>query len=142
MNGVAIPKIGSSGTYLTEVDLNDLDRIQNEINQLNICTTDICVKESARIRNSLNVSVEPCENFYDFVCEKYIHDTVLPENKYKESAFSLVQDRIDKQMMDALFEETKPDEPNAFKLAKMFTKICMDEATLNAKGNTLQLNIR
>lgn len=132
VNSVALPKIDASDLLLT--DHNDLDHTQSETMHSNVCATEICVKEAARIMASLNVSVDACENFYEFVCGKYIHGTVLPEDKYKESAFSLVQDQIDKQVKTALFEELKPDEPRAFKLAKTFTQICMDETMLNEKG--------
>lgn len=131
VDSVAIPKIESSESFSLRTIENDLDHTEN---RPNVCTTDVCVRESNRIISYMNESVDPCGNFYEFVCGKYIHDTILTEDKYRESAFSLVQDEIDKQLEEALLEEIKPNEPKAFELAKNFTQICMDVATLNRKG--------
>lgn len=99
-----------------------------------VCATDVCAKESIEISKSLNRDIDPCENFYDFVCGKYIEDTVLPDDQFKETAFSLAQDKIDRKIQTALFEELDQNEPRAFQLAKTFTQLCVDEATLNQKG--------
>ena len=106
----------------------------NNLSSSNVCTTEICVKESAEIAASLDYSIDPCENFYDFVCGKYIHDTVLPDDKSMETSFTLAQDEINRKLQMALLEEQQPNEPRAFKLAKTFTGLCMDEATVNQKG--------
>lgn len=140
VQSVAIPKIDSSESFVTEIIRNDLDHTESDNTHPNICNTDICMKESVRIKDYLNSSIDPCENFYEFVCGKYIHDTVLPENKFKESAFSLVQDQIDKQVEDALLEELQPNEPKTFKLAKTFFQICMNTTTMNKKGKITQCN--
>lgn len=138
-SAVITNKIDSSEFLNNAIYNDDLDLRQSETMHRNICTSEICAKESERIVNSLDVSVDPCENFYEFVCGKYMHDTILPEDKFKDSAFSQVQDQIDAQVRTALFTDPQPDEPNAFKLAKMFTKICMDEKMLNEKGTFNEL---
>lgn len=103
-------------------------------NPSNICTTDACTTEANRILNSLDANIDPCANFHAFACGKYERNTVLPEGKPKESTFSQGQDEIDRQLQSVLLEKIQPNEPKAFKLAKEFTRMCMDETALNEQG--------
>lgn len=109
---------------------------KNDAKNPNVCTSDICVNETTQITNYLNVSVDPCENFYEFVCGKYIHDTILPEDKDTEYVLSIAQDQIDKRLRAILSEEIRPNETKTLRLAKTFYQLCMNEDTRNRKGGT------
>ncbi|XP_037025005.1 neprilysin-2-like [Bradysia coprophila] len=128
VEGVAIPTTNPTDTLSTGISKNDIEQTNN------VCTTDTCTTEANRILNSLDTNIDPCGNFHDFACGNYIRDTVLAEGKPKEWAFSQGQDEIDGQMQSTLREEIRPEELKAFKLAKEFTKMCLDETTLNEKG--------
>jgi len=43
-----------------------IDQIQNV--EPPFCESPECLRSAAYIKESLNLSVDPCENFYDFVC--------------------------------------------------------------------------
>lgn len=105
------------------------------IDKLNVCTSEVCAKESTIMRNSMDQTVNPCENFYDFACGNYVRNTVLPEDKAVDLSFFQVQDKVSEQLRLILMEDPQPDELQPFKLAKEFTKICMDEENLNKEGN-------
>lgn len=128
---IYVNRVNSEGIFSSAIE--DVNEDAAEFN-LNICSTEICVKESARMLNSIDESVNPCDNFYDFACGKLKQITVLPDNKESQTTFSLVQDIVDGQLRSILTEEPQSNEPEPFKLAKILTKTCMDEATLNAKG--------
>lgn len=110
-------------------NLNQIDLVQFEV-----CATEICSKESEKMLNTMDESVNPCEDFYEFACGKLLRDTELPSDKYSQTAFTLTQDKVDRQMRSILTDELQPHELKPFKLAKLFTKTCMDEKTLNEKG--------
>lgn len=123
---------------LTEDSINEIvDKDILTSYKPNICTTQICVKESARMLGSMDESVNPCENFYEFACGKFVRETVLPEDKDSQSSFSIVEEKVTAQIKSILTEDLQPNEPNPYKLAKIFTKSCTDEATLNERGKRM-----
>lgn len=99
-------------------------------NKPNICTTESCTHEASRMLASMNDSVNPCEDFYEFACGK----TLLSENKYSETVFLEVTLETIGQMAKLFKKQPQPNEPKFLKLAKIFNQTCMDAATLNEKG--------
>lgn len=47
-------------------------------NGTNICMTKGCVKASALILDLIDENVNPCENFYEFACGKFLRNTLIP----------------------------------------------------------------
>lgn len=121
--------------YTTVFVCSAIDTSGNDLNGSNsICGTNVCVREAVRMYGYMDETIDPCENFYDFACGQFVRETVIPEDKGSQNQFSIVHDRVVKQIQSVLTEEPEPNEPKPFKLAKIFTKTCMDEATLNEKG--------
>lgn len=143
-NCVAVPNIATSRLLHTQGDLSNRDprTIQtpynsNEIDSFDIptvCASEVCVNESIFMLNRMDQSAEPCENFYDFVCGKYLRETVLAEDKSVDLIFYKLGDKLREQLRDALLKDSEPNESLAFRLAKQFTRICLDEKAVNAAG--------
>lgn len=143
INGATVPNIEEL-LAPTETPVNDIHQnliFTNEIdeiavkNEANVCLTEVCAKESALMRSYIDENIDPCHNFYDFACGKFIRDTVLPEDKPIQMSFVQVQDKVQEQLQTILTEEPEENESKPFKLAKIFYKICMNETALNENGN-------
>lgn len=103
-------------------------------NETNICITKGCVKASALILDLLDETIDPCDDFYEFACGKFIRNTFIPDDKIAMMSFVHVQDKVLGQLRLILNEKSLPNESKAFTLAKTFNAACMDQETLENKG--------
>lgn len=117
---------------LTDINVNATDQIVKS----NICTSESCANESAVILKYLDQNVDPCQNFYEFACGKYLNETKLtkPDDKTSGTLFTKLQHKVSEQLVEILPEESKPDEPHAIRLSKQLMKTCLNETMLNEQG--------
>lgn len=131
---VLIPPNVQSNSYLDNpIPTNSVNEITPN-NDVNVCSSEACARESNLMLASIDDQTSPCDNFYDFACGKFIQDTVLPEEKSIIMSFTQVQEKVEEQLRSVLNEPILPDEPKPFKLAKIFNAACLDEKTANEKG--------
>lgn len=108
--------------------------IVTKSNETNICMTKGCVKAAALILDLIDEQIDPCDNFYEFACGKFIRNTFIPDDKIAMMSFVHVQDKVLGQLRLILNEKSYPNESKAFTLAKTFNTACMDQETLEKKG--------
>ena len=53
-----------------------------------LCVTDGCVTSAGRLLESLDESIDPCDDFYGFVCGQWIDDAIIPQGSHSYSHFS------------------------------------------------------
>lgn len=106
----------------------------NSPNKSDICLTEICSSDSQKMLNSMDETVDPCVDFYEFACGKFRRNTLIPNDKDSVTAFTLIKDKVNEQMRSILTESAHSTEPKATTLAKEFAKSCLDDEKLNKKG--------
>lgn len=94
------------------------------------CLSPGCVKAAAALINTIDETVDPCSDFYDFACGGFLKETVIPDHKTSEGAFSLVRDKLNERLRK-LFESKsargEQTEPKIFDSVRSLYKSCMDE---------------
>ena len=54
-----------------------------------VCQTEGCKEETARLLEQMDRTVDPCQDFYQFACGGFINKTVIPKDKKKVGDGSL-----------------------------------------------------
>lgn len=92
-----------------------------------LCLTRDCVFESAKILSSIDQSVSPCEDFYQFSCGRWLETTFMPEHMPAQNVFSQVQERQDRRLRELLEKpiDTENDADFVVKIKDLY-KNCMN----------------
>ncbi|CAJ0589154.1 unnamed protein product [Cylicocyclus nassatus] len=83
--------------------------------------------------NSINFSVNPCEDFFEFSCGNWIAQHPIPKDKVGYSQFEMLSDKVQAQMRD-IFESNETFGSKSMNAVKYIYKKCMDKDELNRIG--------
>lgn len=99
-----------------------------------MCHTAGCAQTAATVLESLDTSVDPCHDFYDFACGKFINNTYISDEKVSIDTFTTVRDKTQAQIVRLIDDDIDPDELRSFQLAKELYKTCMNRTRIEEQG--------
>jgi len=126
-----IPEALSSGDDGNTIDDADLGRFKPTDD---VCLTKGCVRSAADLIKSMDETVNPCDNFYQFACGGFIKSTVIPDDKTQMTTFGILNDRLEEQVRILVEEPAMKDEPKPFALVRNLYQSCMNRSLLQSKG--------
>ncbi|KAG4071253.1 hypothetical protein HA402_003957 [Bradysia odoriphaga] len=107
----------------------------------NTCTTAGCARAAVYAMDSMDSSIKPCDDFFQFACGNFIKNTELPEDKYAIYPLSLITDKLQEQITKLIKEEPEPNEAKPFRLAKDLYKACNNLSLIEELGTKPYLQI-
>uniref|UniRef100_A0A8D0HJC0 Neprilysin n=1 Tax=Sphenodon punctatus TaxID=8508 RepID=A0A8D0HJC0_SPHPU len=105
-----------------------------------VCKSSACIKSAARIIENMDVSANPCKDFYQYACGGWLKKNVIPETSSRYSNFDILRDDLEVVMKDVLDKPNTNDIP-AVQKAKMLYRSCINETIIDSRGGEPLINI-
>ncbi|XP_048264333.1 neprilysin-1 isoform X2 [Bombus terrestris] len=100
-----------------------------------LCETENCVRIAASLKESMDTSVDPCDDFYKYVCGKWSDEHPIPDKSLTNSWFDERRERMYRKIRELLRDNTtNSDVPWAVSQAKILYNSCMNEHAKNELG--------
>ncbi|KAI4482984.1 hypothetical protein M0802_013537 [Mischocyttarus mexicanus] len=99
-----------------------------------MCQSEECVKTAARVLESMNRSVDPCDDFYKFACDGWVAKHPIPQSQVSWDQLSLLREDLLQDLRILLEMPDTDDDLRPIKLARALYKTCMDTASIETLG--------
>ncbi|CAF2049942.1 unnamed protein product [Rotaria magnacalcarata] len=108
-----------------------------------LCVTPYCVKAANYLIESLDETVEPCEDFYHFVCGTWIKNSRIPDDADAINTFYALRTQLDYNVVDILTPPPSNEkaEPTALDNARVLYNSCINEQNIEDEGTDTILSI-
>ncbi|BFZ23832.1 hypothetical protein BsWGS_26871 [Bradybaena similaris] len=103
---------------------------------LAICETPTCLSAANIILQKMRTNSNPCEDFNEFACGRFIEETQVPDGRGNVWAPTIVEDANTAILHDIITKAVKPTDPQYLINIKRFYNSCIDEDTIEAVGLT------
>ncbi|XP_011310718.1 endothelin-converting enzyme 1 isoform X2 [Fopius arisanus] len=105
-----------------------------------ICYTEECVRIAASLKESMDTSIDPCENFYQYACGRWSENHPTPDTSMMHSWFSERSDKVTRKVRQ-LLRNNLTDVPWAVSQAKMLYDSCVNTGFMDTLGLSPLLNL-
>ncbi|KAF5301880.1 hypothetical protein FQR65_LT08712 [Abscondita terminalis] len=95
-----------------------------------VCVSAGCVRAASEVLATIDQSVNPCDDFYQFACGSFIKNSVIPEDELILMKNVKVHNHVLEQLRALIEEPIRKSEPNAFVLLKKMYNVCMDVSAI------------
>ena len=99
-----------------------------------VCLTKGCVKAAANLINSMDEAVNPCDDFFQFACGKYMEQTSIPDHKSSYGTFAKVRETLEVRLRRLFESKSVPSEPKAYGNVRGLYQSCMDTDAIKSNS--------
>lgn len=110
------------------------EKIVNSVDDT--CSSPYCIKAADYLLSSIDQSVEPCEDFYQFTCGAWLKNTRIPDDANSQNTFRILDKHLSDNIIDLLSTtpENATDELHCVTNARALYSSCVDEEKIDADG--------
>uniref|UniRef100_A0A7E4VRL2 Neprilysin n=1 Tax=Panagrellus redivivus TaxID=6233 RepID=A0A7E4VRL2_PANRE len=97
-----------------------------------VCLSTSCIHTAAVILSSMNSTVDPCDDFYEYACGNWIKQHHIPDDAPSVSNFENLGQDLELALKELLEQKPKPDiDGGAVGKAKEFYHLCLNESQIS-----------
>ncbi|GMR37645.1 hypothetical protein PMAYCL1PPCAC_07840 [Pristionchus mayeri] len=94
-----------------------------------VCTTAGCVRAANYLMDAMNITADPCENFFEYACGQWNYAHPIPDDSAVYGTFTYVRDIV-RQQLRVSVESDVSHPSRSVRMAKTAYKICMNVTEL------------
>lgn len=132
-NQIIVPSAGDRSSVFPIKPETTTPRAKNQNANEKYCLLEPCIHAASDILDSIDFSVDPCEDFYEFSCNKWIKKNPIPDGKSMWGTFGKLEQQnqlVIKNVLEKSIEEFKS---KSEKKAKLYYESCLDSDDLIEK---------
>ncbi|CAF3334120.1 unnamed protein product [Rotaria socialis] len=101
-----------------------------------ICLSPYCIKAANYLIDSIDQSVEPCEDFYQFSCGSWLKNTKIPNDADEQNSFQILDKQLQENIVNLLSTASTNStaEPQSVTNARTLYRSCIDEMKIETDG--------
>ena len=101
-----------------------------------VCLTPGCVKAAANLLKTVDESKDPCNDFFDFACGKFLQEAVIPDENISTGTIDDLIDKLHKRLRKLFESNGKVEEPEIFNSVRNLYSSCMDQDIIDKTAKT------
>jgi len=106
---------------------------QESPKQAEVCDTEECIVAAESVISAMDMTADPCDDFYQFACGGWMANNVIPDGKSRWGRFYELRDDVDNALHTLVGGDHNPPSVAVRNLMTMY-RACMDTDTIEAAG--------
>uniref|UniRef100_A0A8R1HWB4 Endothelin-converting enzyme 1 n=2 Tax=Caenorhabditis japonica TaxID=281687 RepID=A0A8R1HWB4_CAEJA len=95
-----------------------------------VCTSPGCVRAATHFLNAMNMTVDPCEDFFEFACGLWNEQHPIPDDMFGYGTFAYAREQV-RQQLRVLLEQEHTSDSESINMARSTYKSCMNKTQLD-----------
>lgn len=98
------------------------------------CATEDCLRSATSLVESMNRSMDPCENFYEYACGNFGNLHRIPKSAFSNDRFSELHASMLISIRDFMEKEDEDTEPYSVSQSRLLYRSCMATDEMDVAG--------
>nr|W4VS99.1 RecName: Full=Neprilysin-1; Flags: Precursor [Trittame loki] len=99
-----------------------------------VCNSPVCQKAAQTLLESMDTSVDPCQDFYQYACGEWIRKHPIPEEKFRISPLDALYDNVLDTVAEILKNATSENHATSVLKSANYFQACMDAEARETQG--------